>query len=196
MRIEPISLEGRHVRLEPLEHGHLPGLVAVGLTGDIFRWMPRVVRTADDMQALVELALRERAAATALPFATIEHASGRVVGSTQFMAIDTTHRRVEIGGTWIATAWQRTAINTEAKLLMLRHAFEVWGCNRVEFKTDALNARSRAAILRLGATEEGTFRNHMIADGGRLRDSVYFSITHQEWPQIRTALHARLDLAV
>lgn len=194
---DPRPLEGQHVRLEPLEARHIPGLIEVGAPGpetaeSIFRWMPEVFRTAEALEASLQTLLREREAGKSLPFATIECATNRPVGSTRFMAIDTAHRRVEIGGTWIAPAWQRTAINTEAKLLMLSHAFEVLGCIRVEFKTDAFNTRSRAAIARLSAVEEGTFRNHMIVDGGRLRDSVYFSITPPEWPEIKARLQSRL----
>ena len=197
MRIEPVVLEGRHVRLEPLEARHFPGLTEVGaptpdVAADIFRWMPHTYRSAKELEASLHTLLHELAARTAVPFATVERASGRPVGSTRYMAIDRAHRRVEIGGTWIAPAWQRTAINTEAKLLMLSHAFEVLGCIRVEFKTDAFNTRSRTAIARLGAVEEGTFRNHMIVDGGRLRDSVYFSITPREWPEIKARLQSRL----
>ena len=191
------ALEGRHVRLEPLEARHIPGLLEVGAPGpetaeSIFRYMPHTFRTPRELEASLQTLLRERADGVSLAFATIDRVTNRPVGSTRFMAIDAVNRRLEIGGTWIAPAWQRTAINTEAKLLMLGHAFEAYGCIRVEFKTDSRNARSRQAIARLGAKEEGTFRNHMIVDGGRLRDSVYFSITHQEWPAIKAALQAKL----
>jgi RimJ/RimL family protein N-acetyltransferase len=125
-------------------------------------------------------------------FATVEQKSGRAIGSTRFMNIDRTNRRVEIGSTWIAPAWQRTAVNTEAKYLMLRHAFEVWGCVRVELKTDALNQKSRNAILRLGAQEEGTLRRHLVTSTGRVRDTVYFSILDNEWPAVRAKLKAKL----
>jgi RimJ/RimL family protein N-acetyltransferase len=190
-------LEGRHVRLEALEARHIPGLLEVGTPGpetaaEIFRYMPHTFRTPEALAASLQTLLRERADGTSLAFATIDRLTNRPVGSTRFMAIDRANRHLEIGGTWIAPAWQRTAINTEAKLLMLGHAFEGYGCIRVEFKTDSLNVRSREAILRLGAKEEGTFRNHMIVDGGRLRHSVYFSITHQEWPAIKAGLQAKL----
>ena len=118
-------------------------------------------------------------------FATVLRESGEIVGSTRFMNIDPTNRHVEIGSTWIVPAWQRTAVNTEAKYLMLRHAFESWKCLRVELKTDALNQQSRKAILRLGAKEEGRFRKHVITWSGRVRDSVYFSIIDTEWPEIK-----------
>lgn len=191
MKLEPVTLEGAYVRLEPLSKAHLPGLIAAGSDADIFRWMPTPIRTPRDIEGMVDAALADQAAGTAVPFATVERASGKVVGSSRFMAIDTGHRRVEIGWTWIAPAWQRTGVNGDAKLLMLRHAFETWQCNRVEFKTDSLNAQSRAALLRLGATEEGTFRNHMVVENGaRLRHSVYFSITPTEWPVIKAKLMA------
>src|SRR5947209_20005488 len=127
-------------------------------------------------------------------FATLERARGRAMGSTRFMNIDRVNRRVEIGSTWIARAWQRTAVNTEAKYLMLRHAFEQWKCIRVELKTDALNQKSRAAILRIGAKEEGTLRRHLITWTGRVRDTVYFSILDSEWPEVRRSFENRLAL--
>ena len=127
-----------------------------------------------------------------MPFATIEGASGRVVGGTRYMNIEPHHRRLEIGYTWLAPAWQRTAINTEAKLLMLTYAFNALGALRVEFKTDSLNEKSRTALLGIGAKEEGTMRNHMVTDSGRRRHSVYFSVIEEEWPQVRQHLDARL----
>jgi RimJ/RimL family protein N-acetyltransferase len=193
MKLEPVTLEGRHVRLEPLTRAHLPGLIDAGRDSNIFRWMPVPVRNVADIEAMVDAALADQAAGSAVPFATVERATGQIAGSSRFMAIDTGNRRVEIGWTWIAPAWQRTAVNSEAKRLMLSHAFETWRCNRVEFKTDSLNVQSRSALARLGAVEEGTFRNHMIVDGGaRLRHSVYFSITPDEWPAIKTKLTVRL----
>ena len=126
-----------------------------------------------------------------LVFVTVERASGRMIGSTRFMNIDRANRRVEIGSTWIAPAWQRTAINTEAKYLMIRHAFERWGCIRVELKTDALNEKSRNAILRIGAKEEGTLRRHLVTWTGRVRDTVYFSILDSEWAEVKGRLEGR-----
>ncbi|HEX8142832.1 MAG TPA: GNAT family protein [Pyrinomonadaceae bacterium] len=192
MSIEPVTLEGRHVRLEPLSLDHHERLSEVGLDDTIWRWSPSRMRTSDDMRAYIEEALLAQASGTALPFATVEQASGRVIGSTRYANIEATHRRLEIGWTWIAPRWQRTAVNTEAKYLMLRHAFETLGCQRVEFKTDSLNERSRNAILRLGAKEEGTFRNHMIAYTGRVRHSVYFSIIETEWPEVKARLEEKL----
>lgn len=190
--IEPIVLEGDTVRLEPLSPGHLDGLCEVGLDPDLWRWTTNVVDSRERMQRYVETALSEQARGVALPFATLERATGRVIGSTRFGNIDLSHRKVEIGWTWVARPWQRTAANTEAKLLMLAHAFDALGCLRVELKTDALNERSRRAIRRLGAVEEGTLRCHMITDSGRLRDTVYFSIVRPEWPVVRARLRGFL----
>ena len=186
-------LEGRYVRLEPLALEHWTPLVSVGLNGDVFHWFPNPVRSAADMLKFIEAALEETAAGLAIPFATIDRTSGRPIGATRFGNIDRPNRRVEIGWTWLGTPWQRTAANTEAKYLMLRHAFEVWACNRVEFKTDSLNERSRAALLRIGAKEEGTLRNHVVTASGRLRHSVYYSVIREEWPRVKTELEAKLE---
>jgi N-acetyltransferase len=193
MNIEPVTLEGTHVRLEPLVLAHQEALSEVGLEEEIWRWNPTPVRTPEEMRSYIEEALAVQARGTALPFATIEKSSGRAIGSTRYANIEAAHRRLEIGWTWIAPRWQRTAVNTEAKYLMLRHAFERLGCQRVEFKTDSLNERSRNAILRLGAKEEGTFRNHMITSSGRVRHSVYFSIIDTEWPAVKVALEEKLS---
>jgi RimJ/RimL family protein N-acetyltransferase len=192
MKIEPVTLEGRYVRLEPLSLSHLNRLCEVGLDEEIWRLSPQPVTTADEMRAYVDDALKGQSEGAFLPFATIERSSGKVIGSTRFGNIDRQNLRVEIGWTWIARDWQRTAVNTEAKYLMLRHAFETLGCMRVEFKTDSLNERSRAAILRLGAKEEGTFRNHMTTSSGRKRHSVYFSIVDDEWAEVKAGLEAKL----
>ncbi len=192
MLVEPVTLTGRHVRLEPLSPDHHAALCQVGLDEELWRWIPAPVRTPDEMRAYIETALREQAAGTALPFATIDQSSGRAIGSTRYGNIDRANRRVEIGWTWVAVPWQRTAANTEAKYLMLRHAFETLGSIRVELKTDSLNERSRNAILRLGAKEEGTLRNHMITASGRIRHTVYFSVTDAEWPAMRASLLEKL----
>jgi len=146
------------------------------------------------MAERIEELLAAEAAGSDLPLVTVERASGTVVGSTRFMNIDAANRRVEIGGTWIAPAWQRTALNTEAKYLMLRHAFETWQCVRVEFKTDALNTQSRKAILRIGAKEEGTLRRHLLTWSGRYRDTVYFSILDDEWPAVKANLERMMGM--
>ena len=193
MKIDPVVLEGIHVRLEPLLRKHITGLCEVGLEEQLWRWIPTPVRTADDMAAYVELALKEQANGVSLPFAQIEKATGRLIGSTRYMNIDRVHYRVEIGCTWIGREWQRTAANTEAKYLLLRHAFETLGCMRVELKTDSLNEKSRAAILRIGAKQEGIFRNHMMTSTGRIRHTVYFSIVDSEWPGVKSEMERRLN---
>lgn len=195
LEVMPVVLAGQHVAMQPLTIGHLAGLCTVGLEEELWRYTTLQVQTHEQMRIYLETALREQAAGVSLPFATTEKISGTVVGSTRFGNIDKANRRVEIGWTWVGKNWQRTAVNTEAKLLMLQHAFETWQCLRVEFKTDSLNARSRAALLRLGAKEEGTFRNHMITDTGRIRHSVYYSITDAEWPEVKTRLHQKLETA-
>lgn len=190
--VEPVTLEGRWVRLEPLSKEHLPGLVAVGLDPTLWRWTLSVIATPTDMRRLVDAALAERAAGSAMPFVIVERASGKPVGSTRYLSIEANHRRLEIGYTWVAPGWQRTPVNSEAKLLLLAHAFDQLGAIRVEFKTDSLNVQSRRALLGIGAIEEGTLRNHMISQGGRRRHSVYFSVIEEEWPRVRDHLQARL----
>jgi RimJ/RimL family protein N-acetyltransferase len=191
--VAPVTLEGRYVRLEPLAKAHLAGLAEVGLDEELWRWIPTQVRTTEEMAAYIETALGEQERGVSLPFAIIEKTTGRAIGSTRYGNIDRTHHRVEIGWTWVARTWQRTAMNTEAKYLLLRHAFETLGCMRVELKTDSLNERSRAAILRIGAREEGIFRNHMITASGRIRHTVYFSIIDSEWPAVKARLEAILS---
>ena len=188
MIVAPVTLEGRHVRLEPLSQEHQAGLSAIGLDEELWRWIPIPVRSAEEMAAYIETALAEQARGVSLPFALIEKSSGRAIGCTRYGNIDRTHHRVEIGWTWVAREWQRTGVNTEAKYLLLRHAFETLGCMRVELKTDSLNEKSRAAILRIGAREEGTFRNHMITASGRIRHTVYFSILDSEWETVKARL--------
>ena len=191
--IEPVTLKGRHVRLEPLSQTHHADLATVGLAEELWRWIPTPVRTPEEMSAYIETALQEQARGVSLPFAQIEKTTGQAIGSTRYGNIERTHRRLEIGWTWIAPAWQRSAINTESKYLLLKHAFETLGCMRVELKTDSLNERSRAAILRIGAREEGIFRNHMITASGRIRHTVYFSIVDSEWPEVKSRLQAKLQ---
>ena len=190
----PLTLEGSVVRLEPLrrEHTQLFWEVAKNDLDDIFRWIPYSMKTPADFDTLINKAFAEQDRGESVVFATVEQSSGRVIGSTRFMNIDRTNRHVEIGSTWVAPAWQRTAVNTEAKYLMLLHAFEVWGCMRVELKTDALNQKSRNAILRIGAKEEGTLRRLLVTCSGRVRDTVYFSILDDEWAGVKAKLEARL----
>ena len=191
--VTPLTLEGSVVRLEPVRREHMELFWAAAKDYlDIFQWMPYSLCTAEDFEQFVARILEEESRGESVPFATVERSSGRVIGSTRFMNIDRTNRRVEIGSTWIAPPWQKSAVNTEAKYLMLKHAFEVWGCVRVELKTDALNQQSRNAILRVGAKEEGTLRKHLVTWTGRIRDSVYFSILDTEWPNVKAGLEAKL----
>lgn len=192
MKIEPVTLDGRFVRLEPLTQDHLGGLAEVGLDPAIWEWNLSRLESHHDMEEYVETAMKLQDAGAALPFATVLKETGKPIGSTRFAAFDREHRRAEIGWTWIGTDWQRTAANTEAKYLMLRHAFETWRLIRVEFKTDALNKRSRAALERLGAKFEGIFRQHMITASGRCRDSAYYSIIDSEWPDTRKWFEKKL----
>lgn len=190
--VEPVMLEGSHVRLEPMSLEHLAGLTQIGLDSEIWRWMPMFVQSPQDMRTLVEEAIAEAEAGTMVPFTTIERATGKPVGSTRYLSIVPQHRRLEIGWTWLAPAWQHSAVNTEAKLLMLSHAFEKLGALRVEFKTDALNEQSRKALLAIGAVEEGVFRRHMVMPGVRRRDSAYYSVIEEEWPRVHQLLETRL----
>jgi N-acetyltransferase len=193
MDLSPCFLEGSLVRLEPLSLRHLDGLCAVGLDPEIWRLTIAQVDGRGAMERYVVQALAEQRAGTALPFATVLQTSGEVIGSTRFHSPAPAHRRVEIGWTWLGRAWQRTGANTEAKYLMLRHAFEQWGCMRVEFKTSTLNERSRAALQRIGAVEEGVLRHHMINEDGTVRDSVYFSILLEEWPSVKLRLERMMS---
>lgn len=192
MDIPACTLEGEHVRLEPLRLHHAERLAEIGCVEPVWQYLTARFESADDIRAFIATANQWEREGTAVPFATVDKASGLAVGSTRFANIVREHRRVEIGWTWIAPPWQRTAINTEAKYLMLRHAFETWGCIRVELKTNARNEQSRRAILRIGAKEEGIFRNHMINPDGSYRDTVYFSVIESEWPAVKQTLAARL----
>lgn len=191
--ITPITLTGQHVRLEPLSRAHLTGLKAAITDGQLWQLMVTSVPHPDDVEAFYQDAVKAHQAGHALAFATINQATNQVVGSTRFMNANLLHHRLEIGFTFIAQSQQRTATNTEAKLLMLSHAFEQLQLNRVEFLTDYLNQRSRQAILRLGAKQEGILRNHMQMPDGRIRDSVIFSITQHEWPGIKALLLEKLS---
>ena len=196
MVVEPITLHGKFVRLEPLQLEHFDALWSIGQDPDLWKMAPYQINTGEKMRTYIRAALDGQELGIALPFVTIEQQTDRIVGSTRFGNIDAPNHRAEIGWTWIGRRWQRTAVNTEAKFLMLQHAFETWHCIRVEFKTDVLNERSRAAIARLGAKQEGIFRHHMITESGRLRDSIYFSIINDEWPEVKARLQSLLARAV
>ena len=188
------TLQGALVRLEPLrpEHAAILWEIARDDCRELFRWVPYRLESLEDFEQFNAYVLGEQARGLSVPFATFIREGGQIAGSTRFMNMDLPNRRVEIGSTWIAPPWQRTFVNTEAKYLMLCHAFEYWNCLRVEFKTDALNERSRRAILRLGAKEEGTLRKHLLTWNGRSRDSIYFSILDSEWPQVKRRLETAL----
>lgn len=192
MIVEPVTLTGEHVQLVPMSAAHRGPLAEVGLDEELWRWIPDPVHTREEMFAYVDAALAQQASGVSLPFTIVERASGKVIGSTRYANIERAHRRVEIGWTWVAPLWQRTPINTECKYMLMRHAFETLGCIRVELKTDSLNEKSRKAIARIGAREEGVFRNHMITSTGRIRHSVYFSVIDSEWPGVKAQLEAKL----
>ena len=188
MDLTPFSLTGRHVRLEPLAQSHFDALSAASDDPAIFRYYPVDYAGATGMKAFFADALSSRDKGTALPFAIVALPQDQAIGSTRYGNIVSEHRRAEIGWTWLAPRQQRSGINTEMKYLMLRHAFETLGLMRVEFKTDSLNEKSRRALLRIGAVEEGTFRNHMVMLGGRIRHSVYYSVTSDDWPRVKLQL--------
>ena len=191
LQVKPVVLEGESLRLEPLGQQHAQGLYNRGRHAVDWAYMPRAcfVDLADARQ-WVDEALAD---STQLPFAIIESAKGKIVGSSRYLNIRGEHRALEIGWTWLGQDWQRTAVNTETKLLLLSHAFDRLGCIRVEFKTDSRNQRSQDALERIGAKREGVLRNHMIVPGGHYRDSVFFSVIDSEWPGVRSLLASRVE---
>ena len=187
--VEPVTLTGEHVVLAPAGAGHLDDLVAAGADDAVWAWLPWArPGTAADMAAILDA---ERAAGV-LPFAQVEATTGRAVGITTLRDVDAAHHTLEIGGTWLGRPWWRTAINSEAKLLLLGHAFDTLGANRVAIKTDIRNTRSQAAIARLGAVREGVVRHQYVRRDGSLRDTVLYSVIPAEWPAVRAHLRARL----
>jgi N-acetyltransferase len=192
MEILPVTLEGQHTRLEPLSLAHHEALLTAAGDGELWNSTVTLVPNRDTMTGYIEAALTAQTRGSELPFVIISKSSGKVVGTTRFYEIDPNDRRLAIGYTWLSVSAQRTALNTEAKLLLLIHAFEFWKFNRVEFITDVLNQQSRLAILRLGAKEEGILRSHMVMPNGRIRDSVCFSIIAEEWPEVKAGLTTRL----
>ncbi len=192
----PVRIAGTRVALEPLSMRHVDDLAVAGADEAIWRWLPTAHYQPGSMRAFVESALVAQERREALPFATIDLLSGKAVGSTRYHHIDTEHRRLEIGVTWVGPGQQRSHINTEAKMLQFWYAIDVLKCRRVELKADVDNAKSRAAILRLGAMEEGTFRKHMLYADGRNRDNVYFSVIDDDWPAVRARLESKLGYLV
>lgn len=188
MQIVPITLEGKLVRLEPLQHSHAADLYAVR-DSIIWRYMPyNPGASPEAMESWIATALKARETGAEFPFAIVSQESGKAIGSTRYLDISPENRGLEIGWTWLTPAVQRTGVNTECKYLLLCHAFEDQGAIRVYFKTDSRNERSQRAIARIGATREGVLRNHRIMPDGYIRDSVYFSIIDSEWPQVKTRL--------
>ncbi len=192
MKLQPVTLEGPRVRLEPLQLIHLDALCEVGLDPDLWKVTTTRVTTEAEMRKYILTALQWHVQGTGLAFAIIDKSSGVVVGSTRYANAEPAHKRLEIGWTWIGRSWQQTHINTETKYVLLKHAFETLGCMRVEFKTDALNRQSRKALLRIGAKEEGTLRKHMIVAEGRIRDSVFYSVVDSEWPAVKKILETMM----
>jgi RimJ/RimL family protein N-acetyltransferase len=190
--VKPVTLEGSLVRLEPLALAHLDDLARVAFEGDLWRWTMVQPANVGELRDWLEAAVAAAATGAEMPFATVDLPSGRAIGSTRFMSIVPEHRRLEIGWTWVGLQHQRSGANREAKLLQMTHAFEALGANRVEFKTDSLNDKANPGLLGIGATFEGTFRNHMVMPGGRLRHSNYYSVVREEWPAVKAALQDRI----
>ncbi len=192
MKLEAVTLEGKFVRLEPLNKKHREGLCEAIADGDLWNLYVTLVPPLDQIDLFFENAKTAFETGDGLAFATIDKSTGKVAGSTRFMKANLPNKRLEIGFTFLGKTWQKTSINTEAKLLMLTHAFEVMNLNRVEFLTDYFNSTSRNAILRLGAKEEGMLRSHMIMPNGRVRDSMLYSIVKHEWGGVKLHLNYKL----
>ncbi|MFJ7269955.1 GNAT family N-acetyltransferase [Streptomyces sp. NPDC099050] len=186
------ELTGERVRLEPLDPRHHDGLCEAVRDGSLWELAVTIVPHPDDVRGFIDDAVEARAQGHQIPYATVDAATGRVIGSTRLMVINTANRRLEIGWTFLAASRQRSGANTEAKLLMLTHAFEAMGMNRVELLTDVRNAKSRAAITGIGAQHEGVLRHHMVMRDGWIRDTAVYSITRPEWPEVKRGLRARL----
>jgi N-acetyltransferase len=194
LNIQPVTLLGQTIRLEPLGLAHVPALAEAGRDQAIWRYMPYAFDgTESFMRRWVEDQLERQSRGTDLPFAVVLQASGPAIGATRYLDIRPHDRAVEIGGTWFAPAHQRTAANTEAKYLLFRHAFETLGCLRVQLKTDLRNERSQRAIERLGAVREGVLRDHMLMPDGYRRSSVYYSVLEAEWPAVKARLEGMLE---
>jgi len=195
LKVEPVVLEGEHVRLEPLTLAHAEDLARAAADGELWNSDVTIIPKPDGMNDYIEAALKGFALGFELPFVIVRkgQAGDQIVGTTRFYEIFANDRKAAIGYTWLAKSAQRTPVNTEAKLLLLTHAFETWKCVRVELITDVLNQQSRAAILRLGAKQEGILRQHLILPSGRVRDSVVFSIIDTEWSGVKQELIKRLS---
>jgi len=192
LHIEPVTLSTERLVLRPLSLDDVPALAEAARDGELWEKRTTTVPRPEGFEDYVRKALELQAAGLALPFTTVVREGDRVVGSTRYMNIDAAHHRVEIGTTWIAKSWQRSFVNTHAKFLMLRHAFEGLGCLAVELRTHRLNDQSRAAIERLGAKLDGILRQHMIMPDGHIRDTAVYSITRDEWPAVKEGLERRM----
>jgi RimJ/RimL family protein N-acetyltransferase len=192
MELGPVVLEGRLIRLEPLRPAHSEDLTRAAADESIWRWLPVQVRGKEDLERWLAEAMAAEATGAEYPFAVIDRASGKAVGSTRYLDVSRQHSGVEVGWTWYARDVQGSAVNPEAKYLLLKHAFEDWGAIRLFLKTDSLNERSRAAIVKLGAKYEGDLRNHRIRPDGSYRHSSYYSILDTEWPEVKRGLEERL----
>ena len=190
--LEPVSLAGPHARLEPLSQQHCEGLTAAAKDGDLWKLWYTAIPSAEGMPKEIDRRLGLQASGAMLPW-TVFDADGQIAGMTTYMNVDATNRRVEIGSTWYAKRVQRSALNTQCKLLALQHAFETLDCIAVEFRTHFFNHQSRRAIERLGAKQDGIMRNHQIAPNGTLRDTVVFSIIAGEWPTVKAHLNYQLN---
>ena len=189
MEVRLVTLTGTRIRLEPLSfEKHFEGLCKIAFDPDLWKWTLNVCKTPDDLRAYLREAFDMQSEGSGLPFATVGKESGAILGCTRFGNIDPKHKRAEIGWTWVGTPYQRSHVNTEAKYLMLKHAFETWGCRRVELKTNVLNKKSREAMVRIGCKEEGVLRKHAVNDNGTSRDTVYYSIIDDEWPAVKERL--------
>lgn len=192
MQPKTVTLKGHSITLEPLHLNHVVALTQVGLHQELWRLQPAPITCEADMRRYVQTALDDQQHGSGLPFVVVHTQTEQVIGSTRYMDIALKHFRLEIGATWITPEHQRSRANTEAKLLLLSHAFEGLGITRVVFKTELLNEQSRRALARIGAVEEGVFRRHLYTAAGRARDMVYFSILASEWPDVKAKLTARL----
>ncbi|MEO7369208.1 MAG: GNAT family protein [Gemmatimonadaceae bacterium] len=189
MEVTAVTLDGKRIRLEPMTREHLDGLIEAGAFAELWKWTNTRADSPEGMTQYARAAMEDRDRGTSLPFVTVDKDTGRVIGSSRFGNIDPPNTKTEIGWTWVTPAFQRTHVNSEAKLLMLTHAFEVWGCTRVELKTDVLNDKSRNAMKRFGAVEEGVLRKHILTYSGRYRDSIYYSVLDTEWPAVKERLN-------
>jgi RimJ/RimL family protein N-acetyltransferase len=196
LSVAPVTLDGERVRMEPLALArHFEGLCEIGLDPDLWRWTTNRIATREELRAYLDTALQEQVEGRSLPFATVDKPSGWIACCTRFGNIDRHNRRMEIGWTWVGRPYQRSYVNTEAKYLMLRHAFETLGCVRVELKTNALNRRSRDAMLRIGCTEEGVVRRYQRNDDGTWRDTAYYSVIDSDWPAVKARLEEMMARA-